>query len=358
MNRVCDNLIRRCKPIAEWPDTDQRQWRQAVACSGVFDAGTRSEYSPASLSKLAKGYGRWLTWLEITGQLEPDIPAANRITLERARQYVKHLADIGITPAGLANRLRELLDAGLTFDPKRDWAWLRQAVQRAKCAIVPARDKASKVVDADRLLDLGMRLMAESDKAGALVRQSTAFRDGLIIAFLTLCPLRRRNLAMIQIGTHLIKAADGKGYLLEFDGHQTKTKRPIRLPWPAALEDALKEWMNIHRPRLVEHVGRWNKPAGNSLWLSHDGSPLTPTSIYFAICKRTKQAFGHSVNPHLFRDCAVTTFGIVDPANIHAAAPLLGHTSLKTTEAHYQQAQMHHSVKRYQDTIMLARKAP
>ncbi|MEK9967772.1 MAG: site-specific integrase [Ferrovibrio sp.] len=358
MTGAAKETARRCKRVREWPSEDQRLWREATASGGVFDSGTRADYAPVSLSKLAKGYGRWLTWLDETGELDGDIPPADRFTEARAQRYTRHLADLGNKSSTVANRLRELLDAGLTFAPDQDWSWLRNAAERAKAAIVPARNKAPRIVSADSLLDLGLRLMAESAGAGAPVRQSTMFRDGLMIAFLALCPLRGKNLAAMQIGTHLVKAPDGKGWLVEFKAGETKARKPIRLRWPGFLDDYLTAWLEIHRPRLAQHFGRWHADTGQALWLSHDGSPLTQASIYCAITKRTRQAFGHSVNPHLFRDCAATTLGIVDPAHIHAAAPLLGHASLATTQTYYQQAEMHHAVGRYQDSIMRTRKTP
>lgn len=358
MTEASNPMARRCKRVHEWPSEDQRLWREATASGGVFDSGIRADYAPASLSKLAKGYGRWLTWLEETGELELDVAPADRITMARVQRYARHLAELGNKSSTLANRLRELLDAGLTFAPDNDWGWLRNAVESAKTAIVPARNKASRIVGADSLLDLGLRLMAESASAGAQVRQSTMFRDGLMIAFLALCPLRGKNLAAMQIGTHLVKAPDGKSWLVEFKASETKARRPIRLSWPAVLNGALEEWLVVHRPLLAQHIGRWHLDAGQALWLSHDGSPLTHASIYCAITKRTRQAFGHPVNPHLFRDCAATTLGIVDPAHIHAAAPLLGHASLATTQAYYQQAEMYHAVGRYQDAVVRTRKMP
>ena len=61
-------------------------------------------------------------------------------------------------------------------------------------------------------------------------------------------------------------------------------------------------------------------------------------TIYGRITTVTKRAFGVSINPHLFRDCAVTTVAIDDPEHIGIAAPLLGHTDPRTTEKHYIQA--------------------
>jgi integrase/recombinase XerD len=49
----------------------------------------------------------------------------------------------------------------------------------------------------------------------------------------------------------------------------------------------------------------------------------------------TRKAFGHAVNPHLFRDCAATSIALAAPAGMHIARDVLGHASLKTTEQHY-----------------------
>jgi integrase len=60
--------------------------------------------------------------------------------------------------------------------------------------------------------------------------------------------------------------------------------------------------------------------------------------IYDRITRTTKRAFGVGINPHLFRDCAVTSVAIENPEAIGIAAPILGHTDLRTTEEHYIQA--------------------
>ena len=61
-------------------------------------------------------------------------------------------------------------------------------------------------------------------------------------------------------------------------------------------------------------------------------------TIYDRITTVTERAFGVSINPHLFRDCAVTSVAIDDPEHIGIAAPILGHTDPRTTEKHYIQA--------------------
>ena len=46
-----------------------------------------------------------------------------------------------------------------------------------------------------------------------------------------------------------------------------------------------------------------------------------------AIVGRTAAAFGHPVNPHLFRDCAATSIAIDDPQHVRIASQILGHRS-------------------------------
>jgi integrase len=66
---------------------------------------------------------------------------------------------------------------------------------------------------------------------------------------------------------------------------------------------------------------------------------MTQNTIFSRISIVTERAFGKPINPHLFRDCAVTFVALNDPKHIGIAAPILGHTDPRTTERHYIQAQ-------------------
>jgi integrase/recombinase XerD len=149
-------------------------------------------------------------------------------------------------------------------------------------------------------------------------------------------PLRRKNLAALELGKNLIRPGDGWTVVVAED--DTKTHRHIELPFPAVLEDALSVHLEIHRPFLLARTGRWSRPAGEALWISKDGSPMTEIALYDRIQAHTKDAFGKALNPHLFRDAAATTLAIADPERVRVAAPLLGHASFATTEKYYQQA--------------------
>jgi integrase/recombinase XerD len=90
--------------------------------------------------------------------------------------------------------------------------------------------------------------------------------------------------------------------------------------------------------------------------VSSDGSPFTAAGIYFRVIRQTRSAFGHPINPHLFRDCAATELAINDPAHVRLAAPLPGHRTFSTTEKNYIQAQTIQAHRQFADMLVKLRR--
>jgi integrase len=74
------------------------------------------------------------------------------------------------------------------------------------------------------------------------------------------------------------------------------------------------------------------------LWLSRNGTPQTPGGMNKQICKRTRDAFGIAICPHLFRDCCATSLAIHEPKVVNIAASILGN-SIDTCQRYYNLAQ-------------------
>ena len=176
------------------------------------------------------------------------------------------------------------------------------------------------------------------------------FRDGLIIALLATRPLRLKNLTGLALERSLVRR--GEGWWIMIPPEETKTHEPIEAPWPEALNTALATYLNACRPILCRLRNRWTRPVGTALWVSTHGSPMGERALYDVIVGRTKTAFGRSVNPHLFRDCAATSIAIEDPAHVRIASQILGHRSAATTEKYYNQAQAIDAARRYQDFLV------
>ena len=67
---------------------------------------------------------------------------------------------------------------------------------------------------------------------------------------------------------------------------------------------------------------------------------MSEQAIYWNTCRLTEELFGQRINPHLFRDCAASALATDDPEHILAIARILGHSSITTTNRHYNQSHM------------------
>jgi integrase/recombinase XerD len=204
---------------------------------------------------------------------------------------------------------------------------------------VPSRD----------LYDYGFEVMGSAGTRSTPLKEAGQYRDGLMIALLAARPVRRKNLASIEIGRHLV--GQGTVYLLRFPGQETKTGRALEFPLPQALTGPVDFYIKYHRPFLIGSKGRWKRDPGDALWLSDHGSPMSASQLGARISQRTREGFGLPINPHLFRDAAATSIAIEDPEHVGIVTTILGHSNGGTAEAYYNQATSIEAARRYQDVI-------
>ena len=331
---------RRCIPVGEWPTADQVAWQAATAPVDIFAdvGGERTGQRPHSNDKTAKGYGRWLTFLRL--QFGPDVllePLEDRITQDRAIAYVEELLALGNKSSTILNRLQELRDMAKILAPARDWSFLARLASKVRARPVPPSHKRARLQTSDKLLGLGFALMEAAAGQSTARKRALDYRDGLMIALLSLCQLRRRNFVALTLG-ETVRQIHGEWSIM-ISSDQAKCHAPLEYLWPKDLLAPLACYLAVHRPVLAGRTHKGARKVENELWVSEAGSALKEDAWYWVITTRTKKAFGKSINPHLFRDAAATSLAIFDPEHVRLAAPLLGHGSLSTTEKYYQQAQ-------------------
>jgi integrase/recombinase XerD len=339
-----------CLKLQDWPEEDRRLWQAACDPGDLLDAepsGGRANHATATNYKAEKGYGRWLTFLQIVVPGCLMEPPAQRITPDRVRRYVDSLICLGNSTATIIARLRELGEVARIIAPDRSRRSINALESRIRARHKPARDKSSLKLS-DELLGLGLSLI---DKATAFsgVEAALLHRDGLMIALLALVPLRRRNFAGLRLHRNVIAINDL--WLINLETSETKTHAPLEILWPDELVAPLRTYLNVHRPLLSAINKPSAKPADDALWVSSRGSPLSEMAMYLRICEHTQKAFGKAINPHLFRDAAATTLAIADPAHVRVAAPLLGHRTFTTTERYYQQAKSFDAHRAYIEAL-------
>lgn len=351
MSKAMETLSNRCWPVAEWPAPDQAAWAAALQSGDVLDpGGLAASWAPATRWMAANGYGRWLGWLDWHGLLDHSLPPEARITKERVAAYTSELSAT-TAPFSVQTRVCQLGNGMRAMAPQEDWNWILRGANRLRTVAVSVRDKRGRLQFPDRLAQLGMQTMAEADMSavGRATWRAANYRDGLIIALLAHRPVRARNLTMIQCGRHLIQR--NGGWWLVFQASETKTSQSYEMTFPVELAANLEHYLKRHRPVLLEVGQRHGRPPTEALWISAVGQAMCYATISLQIRRRTEAAFGKPLSPHLFRDCAATSIAIADPEHVRMIMPVLGHTSLATSERYYNQAQTLEAGRRYQQTI-------
>ena len=153
----------------------------------------------------------------------------------------------------------------------------------------------------------------------------------------------------LELGRQLVK--EGDLWRIRVPGAETKSHRPIDLPFPQHLVARLERYLTTYRPVLAAFSGGFPPDVGR-LWIAKGGQPLTPHTLSLTLARRTMQGLGKRIAAHMFRDCVATSIAIHDPDKVRIAQQLLGHASFATTEAHYNLAQTLDAADRYQETLL------
>lgn len=217
-------------------------------------------------------------------------------------------------------------------EPEADWTLqnrLRTYLHRVAGTDASDR-KQGRILSSGVFLDAGMREATETANA-ATTELSTmkARRDGTLIAFLALMPIRRRALAGLELGESLLR--DGDWLHVALPPELTKTGQPWDAQVPDVLSPLLLSYLDAVRP--------WFRARGtsqtNMVWVMDDGRPYDPNYLGMKIRNITRRLTGVPISPHLFRDAGATTLVHDAPESARLARGLLGHSDFRTAERHY-----------------------
>ena len=226
---------RRCLKLYEWPAADRKAWDAAVAHGSLPRGGGPAAHWRATTRKTVQdAYGRWLTFLDRNGCLDPTGHPAERLTPDRLRAFIAEL-QATVAPVTLRNRITNLSEALRVMAPASDFPYLQVARTRLKARARPVRNKRRQIAQSRDLLRLGLALKQKAER-GDIARASwraALYRDGLMIMMLACRPIRRGNLAAMRLERHLVRRDDG--YAIRLGGSETKNGRAYDAPLPAAL---------------------------------------------------------------------------------------------------------------------------
>ena len=319
-------------PYAQWPAEDRHLWQEAVVGGDdPFAAGAGAHLAAASQKCYFFGWRRWLGFLTLDEPTALELEPAERITLERVRRFVAHLAETNL-PQSVAGQVDALYKATRVLMPECDWTWLKDIKARLY-AVPPTIRGAKPVITSLQLLDLGMQLMDEVRPVpgGAIcLRDAVLYRDGLLIALLAFMPMRRRNVAALATDRHLVRGGDS--WFVAIDGDETKTGSAVEFEIPDLLRPYLDDYLNLIRPRLLGNLN------SKDLWVSAKGCALSYSAIGPIVSRHSEARLGLHIAPHDVRDAAATLWAIAAPAQIGVARDLCTHADLRPLDKHYNRA--------------------
>jgi integrase len=336
----------RSLPPEHWPEACRNAWQAACQpAARLRRGGPAGHLKPVTREDHARHYGLFLAFLTESGLLRADGPPAANVTPEKVDAYVAYLKNhVGsVTVHGSICKLRR---AARYMAPANAFTWLSEIAKDLALEMRP-RSKFDRLVLTEVLVKAGLRLIHEAEHGQKLTKLARArgVRNGLMVALLGVCPIRRKNFAALEIGRSFVKIRGIWWVVLSFS--ETKEKRADERPVSELLTDVIDRYLDQHRPVLARSD---NPPS--ALWLSaNDGTPITDKEVANLIRKNTLSTVGMAVSPHLFRSAGASTAAIHGGENPYLASALLHHTHPSVTNAHYNRATSLSAAERFRKVI-------
>jgi integrase len=318
-----------------WPPADQELMERLFAGGGLLDErGPLAHVREISRRNLKHTYARWMGWL---AQYEPEClkePPLLRVTPERFRSWI-------LSPEHLAPRSQHTLGSSLLWllkaaAPDEDWSQHAQVLHRLWRRSLEHRSsrKDGRVISTAVLLNAAMRHSRQHGygREPQSRGEAKARRDAAIVAFFAVLPIRRRAFVGLELGRSFL--VEGAQMVVQLDTSLAKTAEPWETPVPPVLQPILSDYLLRVRPCFLTQSGM----SSERLWLNDSGQPYQANHLYRRVSRITHDLVGTPIPPHFFRDCAATTLAYHSPESARLTRGVLGHTTFRIAERHYNQA--------------------
>lgn len=319
----------RSLPIQEWPEADRQAFEEARRPSlRLKPGGSASHFAEASRKDFTNRYGAYLGFLQRRGVLNPNAAAVAQVTRSNVDAYIVELKDRKVSSVTIWNCIYKLRRAAQLLDPKREFGWLIEIESEAALVMAP-RSKFDRLVLTNRLVETGLKLIAEAEKMKSRFDRARGIRNGLIIVILALTQIRLKNFVALEIGGSF-KEVDGSWWVSVPRG-STKNRRWIEKRIPNEFNHAIGLYLKEARRILMKPTS-----PDTSLWISgQTGSRFTYKNLGSLISKITFRTLGVDVSPHLFRTAAASTAALNLPRFPYLASALLGQVDRHIADEHY-----------------------
>lgn len=321
-------------PIGDWPDADQHMWKTLVLMDDPLGApGALAHLRGTSRQGLIKCYGRWLGYVF---RCKPEVlalPPVARMTVELLRAWIADLTPLAApTRLTLVNGALQVLREA---HPLHDWSKPLRLLQPLRIQVQgwQSSRKHGRVISGAVVLSAAMELCSQKAEAvNTPLKAAIMWRDGTLIAFLTMLPIRLRALSELMLGRSVLVSSTQ--IRISLSGAMTKNGLPWESSVPEPLEGLLRSYIFETRTWLMAQAGSRH----DFLWVTREGSSMAYKYLKKRIPAVTVRQLGVKISAHLFRDIAVTTLVRESPEHALLTRPLLAHASYGIVERHYNHA--------------------
>ncbi len=333
MTKIESEGYRRSLPLDLWPYADREAW--AAACRPPMrlkPGGRAGHLKPVTRDDHAAHFSYFLGFLDRRGLLERNERAAGNVTPEKVEAYIDELKG-HLASTTLYASICKLRRAAQYMVPGRDFTWLAE-IDKELALVARPRSKFGGFVLTEVLVEAGLTLIREAEDAPRMTELNRAchVRNGLMVALLALCPIRRKNFTALEIGRSFVKIKNH--WWIVLPASETKEKRADERPIHELLTSAIDRYLGQYRPVLA----RSDQPA-QRLWLSaKTGAPVSDKEVARMMRKTTLSTVGVALGPHMFRTSAASAAGVYAVDNPNLGSAILHHADLSFTIEHYNRA--------------------
>ncbi len=359
--------VRRSRPLASYPETFQDDlarylaWR--VAAPGWEEDAPARAAAPATIASIKDRVKQALDAAITAGRPVEDFQSladlANPDTVKmvmqtrrawNAGQFKPSDHDLAATLLSIARHLPDTPDTEVDRMIR-----LTTRIRQASGAKGRAMgERSRKQLDqflynpenVERLLLLPERLMA-SVAAQPVTRQAALrVMHATAIAILLACPIRRKNLCHLKIGSSIspTDASASPRFMLELTEAEVKNRVEIKARLGSSTSRIIHRYITKYRKEI--------SPTPNSyLFPAVSGGARNMGHFANSIARTIRDATGLDLSPHGFRHFAAFLYLQAHPGEYATVQKILGHRTLETTLKFYAPLTTASALERYGDLL-------
>lgn len=344
-------------PINEWPSCLRNAFERGKAAKKSVKGGririksrkqeAKPLWRPTTVASHERVLGRYAFEASKSGLIAD-------FSEESIDAFVDNI-DGTVKPISIKKYLATILDVSV-HAPGADLNWLGEIVSPEGGEL---ETRIAPMVHPSTFLKYALEeWCAAGDLPRGGIARVTSRRNALMLAFAVLHPVRRTNIADLQIGRNLIKTEAG-AWKLKFSADEMKNDKPYECDVDIDLCAMIDEYIEVDRSTLL----RGERDLG-WLWCGLGGGhvrgnvKLGPAGVYSAIRATTKAACGFKLYPHVMRHICASFLAIESPGEMWAAAKsLLGHAKESSTKGYAFMGQQVISARKYREVSRVRRDA-